>query len=229
MSDNKILLIMFDLDGTLVDSIPDLAWCADHTLAQLGMPPLGESRLTDFLGNGAYVYVKRFLSNDLAGEPPTELYDKALPMFWETYRNNSAQFSQLYPGVSGVLQSLKDEGYTLACVTNKPGDFTDGLLKHLRIFDHFEQIVSGDTLAKKKPDPMQLLHVAKTQGRSVSECLMVGDSMHDIAAARNAGMRVVAVPYGYNHGEDIADSDPDAVIESLTELAGLIELWNTFR
>ena len=226
MSDNKISLVMFDLDGTLVDSIPDLAWCADHTLKQLGMSPLGESRLRDFLGNGAYVYVKRFLTNDLDGEPDVELYEKALPMFWETYRNNSAQFSQLYPGVTSGLESLKAKGFTLACVTNKAADFTDGLLKHLDIYDHFEQIVSGDTLAKKKPDPMQLLHVAETHGKSMNECLMVGDSRHDIAAARNAGMRVVAVPYGYNHGEDIADSNPDAVIESMDELLGLIELWN---
>lgn len=226
MPNKKISLVIFDLDGTLVDSIPDLAWCANYTLKQLDMAPLEEARFRDFLGNGIYVFVKRFLTNELDGAPETALYDKALPIFWETYRNNSTKLSQLYPGVSDVLQSLQNSGYTLACVTNKSEDFTDGLLKHLDIYDYFEQVVSGDTLAKKKPDPMQLLHVAKTQGKSIDECLMVGDSRHDITAARNAGMRVVAVPYGYNHGEDIALSNPDAVIETMDSLPELITSWN---
>ena len=226
MSDKTISLVIFDLDGTLVDSIPDLAWSANHTLEQLGMAPLPETRFRDFLGNGIYLYVKRFLTNDLNGEPETELYDKALPIFWETYRNNSSKYSRVYPGVISALDTLKASGHTLTCVTNKAGDFTEGLLRYVELYDYFEQIVSGDTLAKKKPDPMQLLHVATTQGKNINECVMVGDSRHDIAAARNAGMRAVAVPYGYNHGEDIALSHPDAVIQNMEELPTLIQKWN---
>jgi len=229
MSNKKISLVIFDLDGTLVDSIPDLAWCADYTLKQLGMTPLGETRLRNFLGNGAHTFVKRFLTNNLNSEPNPALYDKALPIFWKTYRNNSAQFSKLYPGVIDALQSLQADRFTLACVTNKAGDFTNGLLKHLDLYDYFDQIVSGDTLAQKKPDPMQLLHVANTQGKLLDECVMVGDSRHDVAAAKNAGIKVVAVPYGYNHGEDIAVSNPDAIIETMAALPALIRHWNALE
>lgn len=222
MNPTPVSLVMFDLDGTLVDSVPDLAWCADRTLEDLDLPLVGEAKTRDYVGNGLYVLVKRILTQELDGEPDPALYDKALPIYWEYYRGNVSQFSQLYDGVLEALESLKAQGIKLACVTNKAEEFARTLLAHLKIDTYFEVIIGGDTLEKKKPDPLPLLHIAKTAGVAVENCVMVGDSRHDIAAARAAGMRVVAVPYGYNHGEDIAESEPDAVVQSLAELPGLL-------
>ena len=221
MNNSPISLVMFDLDGTLVDSVPDLAWCADRTLEDLGLPLVGEDKTRDYVGNGIYVLVKRILTQKLDGEPDEALYNKALPIFWEYYRENVSQFSQLYGGVQEALDELKKQDIKLACVTNKAEEFTKTLLAHLKIDTYFEIMVGGDTLEKKKPDPMPLLHIAKVVGVAVENCLMVGDSQHDIAAARAAEMRVVAVPYGYNHGEDISASNPDAIVESLKELPSL--------
>ena len=221
MNHLPVSLVMFDLDGTLVDSVPDLAWCADRTLEDLGLPLVGEDKTRDYVGNGIYKLVKRFLTQQLDGEPDAALYDKALPIFWEYYRGNVSQFSQLYDGVQEALDELKAQGIKLACVTNKAEEFTQILLAHLKIDTYFEIMVGGDTLEKKKPDPMPLLHIAEVVGVAVENSLMVGDSQHDIAAARAAKMRVVAVPYGYNHGENIADSNPDAIVESLAELPAL--------
>lgn len=222
MNKTPVSLVMFDLDGTLVDSVPDLAWCADRTLEDLGLPLVGEDKTRDYVGNGIYVLVKRILTQQLDGEPEPALYDKALPIFWEYYRNNVSQFSQLYDGVQEALDALKAQGIKLACVTNKAEEFTKTLLAHLNIDTYFEVMVGGDTLEKKKPDPMPLLHIAKTAGVPIENSLMVGDSRHDIAAARAANMRVVAVPYGYNHGDDIAESNPDAIVQSLAELPALL-------
>lgn len=222
MNKTPVSLVMFDLDGTLVDSVPDLAWCADRTLEDLGLPLVGEDKTRDYVGNGIYVLVKRILTQQLDGEPEPALYDKALPIFWEYYRNNVSQFSQLYDGVQEALDALKAQDIKLACVTNKAEEFTKTLLAHLNIDTYFEVMVGGDTLEKKKPDPMPLLHIAKTAGVPIENSLMVGDSRHDIAAARAANMRVVAVPYGYNHGDDIAESNPDAIVQSLAELPALL-------
>ena len=222
MTQAPILLVMFDLDGTLVDSVPDLAWASDRTLEDLNLPLVGVDKTRDYVGNGLYVLIKRILTQEIDGEPDKALYDKALPIFWEYYGGNVCQFSLLYDGVKEALDTLKADGIKLACVTNKAEEFTTILLKHLGLDTYFEIMVGGDTLEKKKPDPMQLLYVAEAVGVPIENCLMVGDSRHDIAAARAAGMRVVAVPYGYNHGENIAESKPDAIVQSLVELPGLL-------
>ena len=222
MTQSAIKLLMFDLDGTLVDSIPDLAWSADRTLERLSLPLCGIEKTRNYIGNGLHTLIKRILTQDMDSEPDPQLYDKAVPIFWEYYGNNVCQFSTLYGGAGETLEALKLQHYKLACVTNKAEAFTKILLQHLQIIDLFDQIVGGDTLTHKKPDPMPLLHVANTQGIAIEQCLMVGDSRHDIAAAKAAGMRVVGVPYGYNHGEDIALSEPDYIVQSLTELPDLL-------
>jgi len=223
MNQAPVSLVMFDLDGTLVDSVPDLAWSADRTLEHLGLPLVGEEKTRDYVGNGLYVLVKRILTQQMDGEPDATLYEQAVPIFWEYYRSNVSQFSQLYDGALDALEGLKSRDYKVGCVTNKAEEFTRTLLSNLQIDHYFDQMVGGDTLAKKKPDPMQLLYLANTQGIPIEQCMMVGDSRHDIAAAKAAGMRSVAVPYGYNHGEDIAISQPDYMLTSLRELPLLLD------
>lgn len=216
-------LILFDLDGTLVDSVPDLAFCIDGMMTQLGRPAWGESRVREWVGNGVERLVKRALIGQLEGEPDSGDYARALPLFMTLYSQHNGQRSQLYPGVKSALERLKQAGYTLACVTNKADQFTRPLLRTLGIYDYFSLITSGDTLARKKPDPLPLLHSAEQFGLAPAESLMVGDSSNDVKAARAAGFDIVCVPYGYNHGVDIRASAPDAVIESLDQLETLFE------
>jgi phosphoglycolate phosphatase len=139
------------------------------------------------------------------------------------YAENTSGRSRLYDGVVEGIDYLKANGFKVGCVTNKAEAFTVPLLKDMGIYDRFDLVVSGDTTPKKKPDPMPLLYAAEQLGVAPADCLMVGDSMHDVQAARNAGFQVVCVPYGYNHGHDIREANPDAVIESLAALKGLLE------
>ena len=220
---DNIRLILFDLDGTLIDSVGDLAWCCNEMLKQLGRPQHSTEKVATWVGNGVERLVKRALTEDMEAEPDAVLFDQAMPIFNELYAGNVSEYSRVYPGVIEGLQQLQQTSARLACVTNKAERFTLPLLKGLGLLQFFELVVSGDTTAKKKPDPMQLNHAAEFFGFDNIDCLMVGDSSNDIKAARAAGFQVVAVPYGYNHGIDIRESNPDLVIDSFVELAALFE------
>jgi phosphoglycolate phosphatase len=216
-------MVLIDVDGTLVDSVPDLAFCVDEMMDQLGMPRRGEQAVRQWVGNGVERLVRRALINQLDGDPDEILFEKAMPIFMALYAENTSGRSSLYPGVSEGLSYLKQAGFRLGCVTNKAEQFTVPLLKDLGIHDIFEVVVSGDTLPKKKPDPMPLLHAAEVMGVTPEQSMMLGDSMSDVKAARAAGFQIICMSYGYNHGEDIRDYNPDAVIDSMAELRGLLE------
>lgn len=211
-------MILIDVDGTLVDSVPDLAFCVDEMMARINLPIPGEPKARTWVGNGVERLVKRALTNDLEAEPETELLAQALPIFMELYAANTCRLSQLYPGVQEGLDFLQSTAIKLGCVTNKAKQFTIPLLQTLGIADRFEIIISGDTLAKKKPDPLPLLHAASHFNINPDQALMLGDSVSDIKAARAADFNIICVSYGYNHGNDIRDSNPDVVIDSFTEL-----------
>jgi phosphoglycolate phosphatase len=220
---SKPRMVLIDVDGTLVDSVPDLAYCVDEMMDRLGMPRRGEAAVRNWVGNGVERLVERALANDLDGQPDEALKARALPVFLALYAENTSRRSRLYPGVEEGLAYLRSAGYRLGCVTNKAEQFTLPLLQDLGIRDYFEIVVSGDTLPKKKPDPLPLLHAAEQLGVTPAESLMIGDSISDVKAARAAGFRIICMSYGYNHGEDIRDYDPDAVIDSMAELGGLLE------
>jgi len=216
-------MILIDVDGTLVDSVPDLAYCVDEMMKQLGRAPHGEAKVRDWVGNGVERLVRRALIGQLDGEPDEADFELAYPIFLDLYAVNTSQRSVLYPGIREGLDYLKKQGYRLGCVTNKAAQFTLPLLKDLGIHDDFEIIIAGDTLAKKKPDPMPLLHAAEILGVDPSAALMIGDSQSDVKAARAAGFQIVCMSYGYNHGEDIRHYNPDVVIDSLTEIRNILE------
>ncbi len=218
----KPKLVLIDLDGTLVDSVPDLAYCLDEMMSRLGLQPWGIDKARGWVGNGVDRFVKRGLTDTLWDDPTDELFANARSIFMALYAENTSGRSALYHGVVEGLDYLKSAGFKLGCVTNKAAGFTVPLLKDMKIHDYFEIIVSGDTTPKKKPDPMPLLYAAEKMGEAAEDCLMVGDSMHDVEAARNAKFQVVCVPYGYNHGIDIREAKPDAVIDSLAELKTLL-------
>ena len=216
-------MILIDVDGTLVDSVPDLAYCVDEMMKQLGRPVHGEAKVRNWVGNGVERLCRRALVGQLDGEPSNEDFDKAYPIFLDLYSENTSKRSVLYPGVREGLDYLKAAGYKLGCVTNKAAQFTLPLLMDLGIHEEFEVIVCGDTLAEKKPHPLPLLHAAEQMGVTAEQSMMLGDSMSDVKAARAAGFQIVCMSYGYNHGEDIRDYSPDAVIDSMVELQGLLE------
>jgi len=166
---------------------------------------------------------RRALIGQLDGEPDDELFRRGYPLFLDCYAINTSRRSSLYPGIREGLDRLNAQGYILGSVTNKAAQFTVPLLKDLGVYDDFAVVVAGDTLEKKKPDPAPLLYAAERMGVEPSDCLMVGDSISDVKAARAAGFQIVCMPYGYNHGNDIREANPDAVIDSLAHLDTLLD------
>ena len=223
MALRPVQMVLIDVDGTLVDSVPDLAYCVDEMMQQLDMPVRGEANVRNWVGNGVERLVRRALTNSLDGEPDDALFEKAYPVFLDLYADNTSKRSILYPGVTEGIAFLKSARYKLGCVTNKAAQFTEPLLKDLGISAYFSIVVSGDTLPVKKPDPGPLLHVAKHFGVSPAHSTMIGDSISDVKAARAAGFQIICMSYGYNHGVDIREAQPDAVIDSMAELEGLLE------
>jgi phosphoglycolate phosphatase len=197
--------ILFDLDGTLIDSVPDLAAAIDQMLEALHCVPAGEANVRCWVGNGAKKLVQRALhyaQNECAAILSAQQLISAYPLFIEYYAQFASHKTQVYAGVKETLTYFKNKGVLLAVVTNKPQQFTPEILERLGLADFFQLIVCGDTLPTQKPHPEPLLYVANAWGLSVDDCVMVGDSVNDIAAANAASMRSVCVSYGYNHGED---------------------------
>lgn len=214
--------IMIDLDGTLVDSVPDLTKSVDEMMLKIGGKPYGEKKVRNWVGNGVQKLVARALMNKLEGEVDKDLYNKAYPIFLELYKKNNAKKSRLYDGVLEALDFIKNNNFKLGCVTNKAEAFTIPLLKELKIFDKFEIIISGDTLERKKPDPLPLTHAAEFFNENPKDGLLIGDSISDIKAARAAGFKVICMSYGYNHGIDIRTQNPDAVIDSMIKIKNFV-------
>jgi phosphoglycolate phosphatase len=215
-------MVLIDVDGTLVDSVPDLAFSIDSMMQDLDMPKRGEDKVRHWVGNGIERLVKRALLDALDGEPDEALFLRALPLFRSHYTVNNSTRSQLYDGVREGLDYMRRRGYRMGCVTNKASEFTHPLLRDLDIADYFEVIICGDDTAKIKPDPLPLLTAAERMQVNPQKSLMLGDSSNDVQAARAAGFQIICTSYGYNHGEDIRRYGPDAVIDSMAELEQLI-------
>ena len=207
-------MVLLDLDGTLVDSVPDLAWSLNRTLAIIGLPGHELERIRGWIGLGIEHLIRCALAGGPGAGPDPSLFERALPVFLEVYGENACVHSHCYPGVQ--------EGIDLGCVTNKRAQFAESILKKLGLLDDFGIVVAGDTLPKRKPDPMPLLHAARHFHVAPENALMIGDSCKDVEAARAAGFQVLCVTYGYNFGRDIRDAGPDAVVDSLAELPSLI-------
>lgn len=219
----RIRAVTIDLDGTLADTIPDLAVAANSMLREMGRPPLVVERIRTFVGKGIPKLVERTLADSFGNAPTPELMARALSAFERCYAEVNGRHSEIYPGVSDGLRALRDKGLPLACVTNKSGRFTAPLLEHLQLTGFFDQVISGDTLPQKKPDPAQLLHACRGFGVAPQDMLVIGDSGNDAQAARAAGCPVFCVPYGYNEGHDVRQLDVDAIVASLFEASRLIE------
>ncbi|TCV84679.1 phosphoglycolate phosphatase [Sulfurirhabdus autotrophica] len=215
--------VVIDLDGTLLHTAPDLAEAATRMASELALPPIDLDTVKSYIGNGVSRLVKRVLVRDMTAEPDAELFSRALPIYEKHYMDVVSAQSRPYPGVVEGLQALKQAGYRMACITNKAEKFTVPLLKATGLFDYFEMILSGDSLPKKKPDPMPLLHACEHFGITPQELLLIGDSLNDTQAARAAKCHVFCVPYGYNRGRSVDELDLDAVVPTLLDAVKLIK------
>ena len=213
-------LIIFDLDGTLIDSVPDLVEAVNQMQKTLDRSVFSESVVRSWVGNGASALVKRALSSsvDIDENLDETLYEEALALFLASYKKNACVKTKVYPHVNATLEALQKKGYTMAIVTNKPYIFVEPILKALGMQEFFSLYLGGDSLKVKKPDAQPLLHVCKELGVNVQECVMVGDSKNDILAANAANMHSIAVNYGYNYGEDISIYNPDIIVNDFAEI-----------
>ncbi|WP_156309896.1 phosphoglycolate phosphatase [Vibrio nereis] len=224
MISNNIKLIAFDLDGTLLDSVPDLAVAADQAVQALGYPGVSEEKVRDYVGNGADVLVGRALSQSMTIDPAlsSELLVKARELFDDFYDKSGHKLSHLYPAVKETLSELQQAGFTLALVTNKPSKFVPEILEQHGIDKFFVDVLGGDAFPEKKPNPVALNWLMEKHNCQPQEMLMVGDSKNDILAAKNAGCYSFGLTYGYNHGEPISASKPDFVADIIADLVDVV-------
>ena len=213
-------LLIFDFDGTLIDSVPDLADATNIMLSQLDMPTYPLQTIEKWVGNGARKLVERALSGSVEVDDNLVLADveAAEQLFFDAYGAHDTSKTVAYPDVDSGLKQLKEAGFTLALVTNKPIRFVPHILAGMGWSSLFEVVLGGDSLPQKKPDAAPLLHVCETLNFVPSEALMIGDSINDILAGKNAGIETVGLSYGYNYGKDIRDSQPNQVFDSFAEL-----------
>jgi len=213
---------MIDLDGTLLDTVTDLTAAVNLLFEKLGRQPLDEALVRTFIGKGIPNLVKRSLAVGSSGDPDATSLEHALPIYMDCYEKVNGKYATIYPGVQEGLDALISAGFPLACVTNKSARFTLPLLAQMGLADYFAVVVAGDTLPKRKPDPLPLTYACAELGAAPHEMLMIGDSLNDALAARAAGCPVFCVPYGYNEGTDVRGLDVDAIVDTLFEATRLI-------
>lgn len=222
-------LLIFDLDGTLVDSAPDLANSINIMLKALELTPFSPDVVRSWVGNGAKTLVERALSGGalINSDLDEELKSKALASFLAIYRQNVCIDTILYPHVHETLATLRSRGFRLAIVTNKPIEFVGPILDSLGLNGVFELILGGDCLTVKKPDPAPLLHVCTALSVLPQHSLMIGDSKNDIVAAKQANIDSVGLTYGYNYDEDISVYQPNYVTGNFSELLDCLPAANS--
>ena len=219
LTTRSIRAVLFDLDGTLVDSAGDLRNALNAVLGERGLRSLPLEEVKGMIGDGASKLVERGLAAT-GGDPATLM--ETHRAFLALYEANASDLTRPYPGAVETLEALQAKGLPLAIVTNKPAAATATLLEALDLARFFHVVVGGDTLAQRKPHPAPILHALKGLGVPAEAALMVGDNHHDIGAARAAGTAAVAVTYGYSHVPH-AELGADRLVDSLTELLPLLD------
>lgn len=202
--------VLIDLDGTLMDTAPDLAEAANRMRGDFGLAPLPVERIAAFVGKGAEVLVHRALTDDAEGRAPDAEFARGRSAFYRHYHAVNGAAALLFPDALDALAMLRALGLRLACVTNKPREFTVPLLAGRALDRAFDAVVAGDDVPHKKPHPALLLEGCARLAVAPAEAIMVGDSINDAQAARRAGMRVVLVETGYNEGESVRTLSPEA-------------------
>ncbi len=210
--------LLFDLDGTLADTAPDIAAATNRTLQVLGLSPRLLSDLRQWIGNGSTQLIKRALTGKWDGDPDSLLLRQALITFFDLYADQIWEQSRLFPDVQQTLVQFHDAGLNLSCVTNKPARHTELLLEQSGLSRYLQTWIAGDTLSVRKPDPGPLQYAAELLGSAITECIMIGDSMNDILAAKFAGMSVICLTYGYHQGMNLRSGRPDRILDHFRDL-----------
>ena len=218
----RVKAVVIDLDGTLLDTIGDLAGAANAMRLELGLAPLDPDVIKTFVGKGIANLVSRTLTYG-RGNLDQAALNASVAVFERHYALCLTATSRPYPGAEKGLQALRAKGLRLGCITNKAARFTRPLLESAGLAGYFEIVLSGDSLPRKKPDPLPLLHAARFFNVEPRELLLIGDSVNDVQAARAAGCPVFVVSYGYNEGRDIRALDYDVLIAGLDEAAKFVE------
>ncbi|MBV35022.1 phosphoglycolate phosphatase [Kangiella spongicola] len=215
-------LVIFDLDGTLVDSAGDIQVAANNTFEELDLPEQPLNQIKRWIGGGAQVFVEQAL--EYFGKP--EWFEQTYRLFMQFYRALPADRTVMFDGVQTLLDQLKQSGVKMAVVSNKPHELIGPIIKHLKLDDYFELVLGGDSLAEKKPSPEPLLHVCRELKVEPNKCWMVGDSSKDAEAAVNAKMPFVGVTYGYalNPSDIRPQGVKHTVVDSLEQLTPLISV-----
>jgi phosphoglycolate phosphatase len=216
---NAIHAVIFDLDGTLIDTASEIAVALNLTLAELGRAALAKKDVENLIGRGVHSMVERALRQVGAGDTDIEA---AVERFEGHYARTVGTEAELFPGVLAGLQLLRERGYKLSVVTNKPRYFTERLLERLAVNGFFAGLVTGDDGIRRKPHGDMLDAACRTMGSLTAASLMIGDSDNDVLAARNAGCPVWCVPYGYNEGRGADTLACDRLVATVEEAARLL-------
>jgi phosphoglycolate phosphatase len=219
---SNIHAVIIDLDGTMLDTAPDFQCAINRMRAELDLAPIEIDTIKIFVGKGTENLIRRVLAVDFNDAQIEAQFPQALSSYSRHYLAINGNYSTLYENVVEGLSALKSKGLRLACVTNKPIAFTRPLLDKKGLAHYFDVVYGGDSLPRKKPDPLPLLQVCEDFGLKPHQVLAIGDSTNDAQAARAAGCKVLTVPYGYNHGESIQNIDSDGIVPTLLDAAHLI-------
>jgi phosphoglycolate phosphatase len=222
-SARPIRAIAIDLDGTLLDTIPDLCGAVNFTMHELGLPDLPLEVVKAFIGKGLMAHVGKSMRYALGRDPTGPELNHALTVYRRQYAEHVADKTTIYTGVIDGLETFKSRGLTLSVVTNKWTTYSMTLLDHFKLTPYFQHVVCGDTLTTNKPDPGMLFYSAGRFGVHPREMLMIGDSGNDSRAAQAAGSPVVLMTYGYSEGENVADLRANAIVSTFTEIPALLD------
>jgi phosphoglycolate phosphatase len=218
----NIKAAIIDLDGTMLDTAPDFHYAINRMRAELDLAPIDIETIKKFVGKGTENLVRRVLEVNFSTIDAERRFEQALASYQRHYLAINGDYTTLYPDVHEGLQALRAKGFRLACVTNKPIAFAVPLLEKKGLARYFELTYGGDSLPKKKPDPLPLLKVCEDFALQPRHVVAIGDSSNDAQAARAAGCWVLNVPYGYNHGQSIQDVDSDGIVQTLLDAANHI-------
>ena len=216
-----------DLDGTMLDTVPDFHVAINAMRAEFDLAPISQAQIALMVGKGSENLIRAVLALDFDAAGVEQRFEAALASYQRHYLAANGELATPYPDVAVGLAALIAMGLRLACVTNKPIAFAVPLLARAGLAGYFEIVYGGDSLARKKPDPLPLLQVCADFALAPAEVVTIGDSSNDAEAARAAGCFVLTVPYGYNHGRAIHETDSDGIVATLLEAAHLIRLHNT--
>lgn len=214
-------VVLFDLDGTLVDSAPDICFSVNDVMNHYGLPSIAEEYVREWVGFGTRYLLKRVFNGFVSyrqGTIPINDFDHAYNLFLSSYCKTNGKFASLYPGARSTLDRLTGRNFRIGVVTNRPVVFTDSTIVQLGLDDLIELVICGDQFGKYKPDPGMLLHALSELGGSPESSMMIGDSLADVMAAKYAGMLSVYVRYGYRSNVDECELHADCSIDSLLEL-----------